>query len=174
VGPAAGENPAAARVRRNLVLQRMADLGMVSIAEARKAEASHIRLAHKRAPAGTGFHHAPYFCNAVLEQLRERYGDDLLFKGGVKVYTTPNWQMHQHEKQAIRPRLVRDGFGPLLIFFAGWKLFGLGAGIVSAVIFGLAVFAHERRQGRPATVIRLALVLVAIRATVGIVSGRRQ
>jgi hypothetical protein len=69
------------------------------------------------------------------------------------------------------PRLVRDGFGPLAMFFAGWKLFGLGAGIAAAVVFGVAVFVHERRQGRPATVVRLALVLVAIRATVGIVSG---
>ena len=69
------------------------------------------------------------------------------------------------------PRLVRDAFGPLAIFFLGWKLVGLGAGIAAAVVFGLAVFAHERRQGRPATVVRLALVLVAIRATVGIVSG---
>jgi hypothetical protein len=66
---------------------------------------------------------------------------------------------------------VRDGFGPLAMFFAGWKLFGLGAGIAAAVVFGVAVFVHERRQGRPATVVRLALVLVAIRAIVGIVSG---
>jgi hypothetical protein len=69
------------------------------------------------------------------------------------------------------PRLLRDGFGPLATFFAGWKLFGLGAGIAAAVVFGVAVFVHERRQGRPATVVRLALVLVAIRAIVGIVSG---
>jgi hypothetical protein len=69
------------------------------------------------------------------------------------------------------PRLVRDGFGPLAMFFAGWKLVGLGAGIAAAVLFGLAVFAHERRQGRPATVVRLALVLVGIRAIVGITSG---
>jgi hypothetical protein len=69
------------------------------------------------------------------------------------------------------PRLVRDGFGPLAMFFAGWKLVGLGAGIAAAIVFGLAVFVHERRQGRPATVVRLALVLVGIRATVGIVSG---
>lgn len=69
------------------------------------------------------------------------------------------------------PRLLRDGFGPLAIFFVGWKLAGLGTGIAAAVVFGLAMFAHERRRGRPATVIRLALVLVAIRAIVGIVSG---
>jgi len=69
------------------------------------------------------------------------------------------------------PRLVRDGFGPLAMFFAGWKLVGLGAGIGAAVLFGVALFAYERRQGRPAAVVRLALLLVAIRATVGLTSG---
>ena len=69
------------------------------------------------------------------------------------------------------PRLVRDAFGPLAVFYAGWKLIGLGAGIAAAVVFGLALFAHERRRGRPAAIVRLALALVAVRATVGIVSG---
>src|SRR5205085_2275096 len=65
------------------------------------------------------------------------------------------------------PRLVRDGFGPLAIFFTGWKLIGLTAGILMAAAFGLAIFVHERRAGRPAAVVRLALLLVAIRAIVG-------
>jgi intracellular septation protein A len=69
------------------------------------------------------------------------------------------------------PRLVRDAFGPLAVFFAGWKLIGLTAGIAMAVVFGVSVFVHERRQGRPAMVVRLALVLVAIRASVGLSSG---
>lgn len=69
------------------------------------------------------------------------------------------------------PRLVRDGFGPLAVFFAGWKLIGLTAGIGMAALFGVSVFVHERRQGRPAMVVRLALVLVAIRASVGLSSG---
>ena len=68
------------------------------------------------------------------------------------------------------PRLLRDGVGPLAVFFAGWKLVGLSVGIGSAVAFGAAVFVHERRNGRPAMVVRLALVLVAIRATVGLLS----
>jgi intracellular septation protein A len=71
----------------------------------------------------------------------------------------------------VGPRFLRDGFGPLAVFFAGWKLIGLEAGIGMAVLFGLSVFVHERRQGRPAMVVRLALVLVAIRATVGLSSG---
>jgi hypothetical protein len=69
------------------------------------------------------------------------------------------------------PRLVRDAFGPLAMFFAGWKLVSLGAGIAAAVTFGVVVYAHERRAGRPAAIVRLSLVLVMIRATVGIASG---
>src|SRR5579884_4074538 len=69
------------------------------------------------------------------------------------------------------PRLLRDAFGPLAIFYAGWKLVALGFGIGASILFGLAVFAHERRQQRPAVIVRLALVLVAIRAVVGVVSG---
>jgi hypothetical protein len=69
------------------------------------------------------------------------------------------------------PRLVRDGFGPLATFFLGWKLIGLTAGIGISVLFGLSIFLHERRQGRPAALVRVALVLVAIRATVGLSSG---
>jgi hypothetical protein len=69
------------------------------------------------------------------------------------------------------PRLVRDGFGPLATFFLGWKLIGLTAGIGISVLFGLSIFLHERRQGRPAALVRVALVLVAIRAIVGLSSG---
>jgi hypothetical protein len=69
------------------------------------------------------------------------------------------------------PRLLRDAFGPLACFFAGWKLIGLSAGIAIAAAFGLAIYAHERRAQRPGVVVRLALVLVAIRATVGFSSG---
>jgi hypothetical protein len=69
------------------------------------------------------------------------------------------------------PRLVRDGFGPLATFFLGWKLIGLTAGIALAVVFGVAVFVHERHQGRPAALVRVALALVCLRAVVGLSSG---
>ena len=59
------------------------------------------------------------------------------------------------------PRLLRDGFGPLALFFAGWKLIGLASGIGIATLFATAVFAHERRQGRPAMIVRVALAFVA-------------
>jgi hypothetical protein len=69
------------------------------------------------------------------------------------------------------PRLVRDAFGPLAMFLIGWKLVTLGTGIAAAALFGIAVYVHERRSGRPAMVVRIALVLVAARAIVGVTSG---
>jgi hypothetical protein len=71
----------------------------------------------------------------------------------------------------VAPRLVRDGFGPLATFFIGWKLLGLTAGIALAVVFGVSIFVHERRQGRPAALVRVALALVCLRAIVGLSSG---
>jgi hypothetical protein len=69
------------------------------------------------------------------------------------------------------PRLVRDGFGPLAMFYLGWKSIGLSAGIGLAVAFGVSIFLWERRQGRPAALVRVALVLVLLRAIVGLSSG---
>jgi intracellular septation protein A len=70
--------------------------------------------------------------------------------------------------RSAAPRLVRDAFGPLAAFYAGWKLIGLVAGILLAVALGVAVYVHERRHGRPAMIVRVALALVLIRATIGL------
>lgn len=73
--------------------------------------------------------------------------------------------------RSAAPRLVRDAFGPLAIFFAGWKLIALPVGIVAAMLFGAAVYAHERRNERPGMIVRVALVFVLIRGVVGLASN---
>src|SRR5262249_38110144 len=45
------------------------------------------------------------------------------------------------------------------------------AGIVLALVFGVSVYLHERRQGRPAALVRVALAIVCLRAVVGFSSG---
>ena len=69
------------------------------------------------------------------------------------------------------PRIVRDALGPIVAFFIGWKLIGLVAGIGFATAFAILLYRRERSHGRPALVVRVALVLVLIRATVGLISG---
>jgi hypothetical protein len=69
------------------------------------------------------------------------------------------------------PRIVRDALGPLASFFVGWKLAGLVVGILCATAFALVMYRHERRSGRPAVIVRVALGLVLVRAVVGLISG---
>lgn len=69
------------------------------------------------------------------------------------------------------PRVLRDGLGPLVCFFIGWKLVGLVAGIALATVFALVMYRRERRIGRPALIVRVALGLVLLRAVVGLISG---
>jgi intracellular septation protein A len=69
------------------------------------------------------------------------------------------------------PRVIRDGLGPIVLFFLGWKLAGLAVGIACATVFAAVVYRHERRIGRPALIVRVAFVLVLIRAVVGLTSG---
>jgi intracellular septation protein A len=73
--------------------------------------------------------------------------------------------------RSAAPRFARDGLGPLACFFAGWKLVDLTAGVAIALAFGVAIYLHERRSGRPGMIVRVALVLVAVRASVGFASG---
>jgi hypothetical protein len=69
------------------------------------------------------------------------------------------------------PRIVRDALGPIATFYVGWKLAGLVVGIFCATAFALVMYRRERRHGRPAMVVRVALGLVLLRAVVGLVSG---
>jgi hypothetical protein len=69
------------------------------------------------------------------------------------------------------PRIVRDALGPLATFFVGWKLAGLVVGILCATAFALVMYRRERRRGRPAVIVRVALGLVLVRAVVGLITG---
>jgi hypothetical protein len=69
------------------------------------------------------------------------------------------------------PRIVRDALGPIASFYVGWKLAGLVVGIFCATAFALVMYRRERRSGRPAVIVRVALGLVLVRATIGLITG---
>lgn len=69
------------------------------------------------------------------------------------------------------PRFARDAFGPLASFYVLWKVWGLVPGIVAATAVALLAFRIERRNERPALVVRLALVVVVTQAAVGLITG---
>jgi hypothetical protein len=69
------------------------------------------------------------------------------------------------------PRVVRDALGPVLAFYAGWKLVGLGAGITAATALALAAFAWERRHARSGLGATIGLALALLQAVTGLASG---
>jgi intracellular septation protein A len=69
------------------------------------------------------------------------------------------------------PRFARDGFGPVLAFYAGYKLLGLLAGIVAATVLSLAAWRYERRRDRSGLLAWLMLLVVLVQAGVGVLAN---
>ncbi|MDD4766493.1 MAG: penicillin-binding protein 1A [Desulfotomaculaceae bacterium] len=79
-------DPEAAKYRRNDVLDSMVKNKCISAGEAEQAKATDIvlddsEIAFLQYPY-------PYFLDYVTDQLVEKYGEDEVFKGGLRVYTT--------------------------------------------------------------------------------------
>jgi len=94
---------ATAKARQHVVLQRMVDLGYISAGQLRQAEAQPITLAAESNAGLVGIR-APYFVSYILPYLVRRYGEDLLYTGGLRVYTTLDIPM-----QIAAERAIRDG-----------------------------------------------------------------
>jgi hypothetical protein len=69
------------------------------------------------------------------------------------------------------PRFARDALGPILLFYAGWKLVGLTAGILGATTFALATFVWERRHARAGLGAALGLTIALTQAAAGLATG---
>ena len=69
------------------------------------------------------------------------------------------------------PTLLREGLFPLATFYLVWRWWGLAAGIVASVCVSAVIFLAERRAGRDALMLRIALASVVLEAAVGLLSG---
>ena len=69
------------------------------------------------------------------------------------------------------PRFARDAVGPVLVFYAGFKLLGLTAGIVAATLVGVLTFAWERRHARAGVGAAVGLTIALTQAATGLATG---
>jgi len=95
-------NPSGARARRDEVLEKMAELGFVSDAEARAAESSGLGL-----DVSVSFykHRQPYFFDYVEGKLIEAYGVNTVRQGGLDVHTTIDPELQEIGLEAMRSAL---------------------------------------------------------------------
>jgi intracellular septation protein A len=66
------------------------------------------------------------------------------------------------------PRFARDAFGPMLVFYVGYKLSGLLLGIALSTVTSLAAYRWERTHDRPGLMARLSLGFVLVQAAIGL------
>jgi penicillin-binding protein, 1A family len=89
-------HPDEAQKRQAQVLQRMVEEGMIT--EAERDAAVKEPLTYKKAQFADD--EAPYFVAMVRDHLREQYGDSVVYKGGLKVYTTLDLDMQKAANNA--------------------------------------------------------------------------
>lgn len=90
-------HPEAAERRRNSVLRRMEDAGVIDRAARNQAEATPIVLAG----AAAGEPAAAYFVEMVRQDLMDRFGGTEVYGGGLTVYTTVDLGLQRAAADAI-------------------------------------------------------------------------
>ena len=91
-------DPESAKARRNVVLDRMLEYGYISKEEHDKAVASKLDLSHGRVQYQ---YDNEYFLNAVRKEIAEEYGDDMVYEGGLKIYTTLDPELQAMANTAV-------------------------------------------------------------------------
>ena len=102
------QNPKASRERRDLVLRRMLEQGMIGQADYDDAIKRAIPSADE-VNTPTPDSAEPYFSTWVTQQLVDRYGSGRVFGGGLRIKTTLDAELQQRAKQAIDGRLGPGG-----------------------------------------------------------------
>ena len=90
--------------RQHYVLDRMVQLGYITQTQADQAKAEKLNFV----PQSLGSIKAPHFVMAVEDYLINKYGENEVMNGGLKVITTLNWPMEQAAEQAVTDGVARN------------------------------------------------------------------
>jgi penicillin-binding protein 1A len=105
--------PQAAQARRDWVIDRMVEDGVVTQADAAQAEGQPLELRHRQE---AGQASAPYFAEEVRRELLTRYGDKVLYGAGLSVRTSLDERV-----QAAADKALRDGLIAYDRAHGGWR-----------------------------------------------------
>ena len=105
--------PQAAKGRRDWVLDRMIETGAATPAEAAAAQAEPLAMRRRE---DTEVVNAPYFAEEVRRELLARYGEDMLYRGGLSVRTSVDARL-----QATADKALRDGLVTYDRSRGGWR-----------------------------------------------------
>ena len=84
--------------RKNLVLRRMQELGFISTEEEKVAKNEKVSFL----PQDNFTIKAPHFVFFVRQYLEEKYGKEIVDRGGLKVITTLDWEMQKKAEEIVK------------------------------------------------------------------------
>lgn len=88
-----------AKERQALVLSRMRELGWITPEEEKAARQQKLYLGKPTAWQGSKL---PYITNTVVQELKARFGEDTVLKGGMRVQTTIDYNMQTMAEASIQ------------------------------------------------------------------------
>lgn len=100
-------NPEAAKDRQIKVLDRMLDTGKITHAQYVAAMKAPIRTASRQRQQALLKY--PYFTSYVIHELSQKYPEDLLYRGGLRIYTTLDTRMQRIGEKVVRQHIAEDG-----------------------------------------------------------------
>lgn len=98
------DDPIEARRRQNLVLDAMVRQGCITEAQAARAKVEPWRLA---SPTEQFNFKAPHFSVYVRNELEKMFGADMVYRGGLRVYTTLDYNLQQQAECVARAQIRR-------------------------------------------------------------------
>lgn len=109
-------NPENALTRRNYILERMYKVGFINRKQMQEAQNSPLGTdISKHRKEKEHIYKAPYFVEWVRQLVAEKYGYKMLWKGGLKVYTTLDVKMQDAAEKALVPYLKENNFQGALL-----------------------------------------------------------
>ncbi|MCP4023946.1 MAG: PBP1A family penicillin-binding protein, partial [Desulfobacteraceae bacterium] len=131
--------------RRDVVLNRMVDAGFISALDAQRAKQEAPTLHRERSDSRTG----SYFLDALIMELVRKYGEDVVYHGGIKVFTTIDIHLQKMAERSMQEGLERLdnllGLKPDANIRPQGALVSLdtGSGAVKAMVGGRNYFKSE-------------------------------
>ena len=101
-------NPNVAKQNQKGVIRKMVEGGFITPTQAKAALAYPV-VFPKEPPRKREHYRAPYFTNYLLEQLVTRYGTDVVFKGGLRVYSTLDIELQEAAEKMLRETFNQFG-----------------------------------------------------------------
>jgi penicillin-binding protein 1A len=95
--------PQAARFRRDIVLDQMQEAGFATAAEIAAAKADPVVVRHRE---DTALINAPYFAEEVRRELVARFGEKMVYEGGLTVRTSLDGGLEQDADKTLRDGLI--------------------------------------------------------------------